>query len=88
MAIAGNLPGNVEIFVVHFLKILWKLNDKYENWHLMGWISEYEHIEHYSTSIEEDLTMQRMSPNEIDFEDLNKFSTKISSNEEFRIDFE
>ena len=32
--------------------------------------------------------MQRMSPNEIDFEDLNKFSTKISSNEEFRIDFE
>ena len=25
--------------------------------------------------------MQRMSPNEIDFEDLNKFSTKISSNE-------
>ena len=26
--------------------------------------------------------MQRMSPNEIDFEDLNKISTKISLNED------
>ena len=88
MVIAGNLPVNVEIFVVPFLNFLWKLTDKYEYRHLMHWISEYEHIKHYSTIIEEDLTMQRMSPNEIDFEDLNKFSTKISSNEGLRIDFE